>query len=202
MLFRSRKCIFDDFTKQEVSQYLEVIAKLANINKPLHYYMSRSTFIHLLVVKSVPIELIQKMLGNQGNDAPTYNLMVSVDRTNGNPRLCLFDIESGAELELSLSIENQQAGDLTTIVCLGNALTPMIQEKNEMHAIGIKYRGLVPVQMNILHESGEVLSEVFTEMEKSNDYGANLPALIRLIGLELIERRSAINAHPHTKWDK
>lgn len=139
---------------------------------------------------------------NQGNDAQTYNLMVAVQRHNGKPRLCLFDIESGAELELSLSIEDQQAGELTPLVCLGNALTPMVQEKNEAQAVGIKYNGAIPIQMNILHQSGEVLTENFAEMEQSNAYGANLPALLRLIGLELNVRRSVINAHPQTKWDK
>lgn len=139
---------------------------------------------------------------NQGNEAQTYNLMVAVERKNGKHRLCLFDIESGAELELSLSIENQQAGELTPLVCLGNALTPMVQEKHESQAIGIKYNGATPIQMNILHQSGEVLTESFADMEKSNAYGPNLPALLRLIGLELAVKRSAINEHPQTTWDK
>ena len=139
---------------------------------------------------------------NQGNEAQTYNLMVAVERKNGKHRLCLFDIESGAELELSLSIENQQAGELTPLVCMGNALTPMVQEKNEVQAIGIKYNGATPIQMNILHQSGETLSEGFSDMEKSNTYGPNLPALLRLIGMELNIRRSVINVHPQTKWDK
>lgn len=42
----------------------------------------------------------QKSDPNQGKNATSYNLMIAVERHNGNPRLGLFDIESGAELEL------------------------------------------------------------------------------------------------------
>lgn len=143
----------------------------------------------------------QKSDPNQGKNATSYNLMIAVERHNGNPRLGLFDIESGAELELSLSIENPQAGELTPLVCLGNALTPMVQAKHQIKAIGIKYNGATPIEMTLLSETGDTVRELFTDMENNSKYGTNLPAWLRLIGLELVDKRSAINAHPLTQWD-
>lgn len=60
-----RKYIFDDFTNQHVNRCLKDIAKLANINKPIHYHMARHTCATFLLYKGVPIVIIQKLLGHK-----------------------------------------------------------------------------------------------------------------------------------------
>ncbi len=60
-----RKYIFDEFTNQHVNRCLKDIAKLASINKPIHFHMARHTCATFLLFKGVPIVIIQKLLGHK-----------------------------------------------------------------------------------------------------------------------------------------
>lgn len=140
-------------------------------------------------------------MANQQKPLP-HNLMFVVDRNDNKPRLGLFDLESGAELELSLCVPHQSAGNLSILVCLGKILSSMLSIDEDLKAIGLKFRGSQPLVMNSISTQLVAISENFTDLNQTHSHGYLLPALIKCIGVELNERRTVINSHPETKRDK
>lgn len=61
----SREKIFHISRKQSVNAHLKHIARLAGIEKNLHFHIARHTFATLALTYNVPIEIVSKLLGHR-----------------------------------------------------------------------------------------------------------------------------------------